>query len=433
MGLSDGVGLVDVGWSLVSSRSVFEHRAVVLGGGVEEVVAGLGAVASGAVVSGAVASGSGVGSVVVGSVASGVAAGGGRVVFVFPGQGWQWVGMGAALLDESEVFAESMAECGRALSEFVDWDLLEVVRGGAGGVSGVSDGLFGRVDVVQPVSWAVMVSLARLWMSVGVVPDAVVGHSQGEVAAAVVAGVLSVTDGARVVAVRSRVIGEVLAGGGAMVSVGLPVAVVQDRLLGWGGRLGVAAVNGPSLTVVSGDVDAAVGFVGECERDGVWVRRVAVDYASHSPRVEAVEGTLSRLLDGLCPGQGLVPFYSSVVGGVVDGTGLDGGYWYRNLRERVLFSDVVGRLVGDGFSGFVECSGHPVLAGGVLESVAVVDADVRPVVVGSLRRDDGGWGRFLTSVGEAFVGGMSVDWKCVFAGAGARLVDLPTYPFQRRH
>ncbi|MFG1905050.1 acyltransferase domain-containing protein, partial [Micromonospora carbonacea] len=376
----------------------------------EEVVAGLGAV-----VSGAVSSGSGVGSVVVGSVASGVAVGGGRVVFVFPGQGWQWVGMGAALLGESEVFAESMVECGRALSEFVDWDLLEVVRGG---VSGVGEGLFGRVDVVQPVSWAVMVSLARLWMSVGVVPDAVVGHSQGEVAAAVVAGVLSVADGARVVALRSRVIGEVLAGGGAMVSVGLPVAGVQERLTRWGGRLGVAAVNGPSLTVVSGDVDAAVGFVGECERDGVWVRRVVVDYASHSAHVEAVEGTLSGLLDGLCPGRGVVPFYSSVVGGVVDGVGLDGGYWYRNLRERVLFSDVVGRLVGDGFSGFVECSGHPVLVGGVLESVAVVDADVRPVVVGSLRRDDGGWGRFLTSAGEAFVGGMSVDWKSVFAGAG---------------
>ncbi|WP_431914452.1 acyltransferase domain-containing protein, partial [Micromonospora carbonacea] len=127
VGLSDGVGLVDVGWSLVSSRSVFEHRAVVFGGDVAEVVAGLDGV-----VSGAGSSGSGVGSVVVGSVASGVVAGGGRVVFVFPGQGWQWVGMGAALLDESGVFAESMVECGRALSGFVDWDLLEVVRGGAG-------------------------------------------------------------------------------------------------------------------------------------------------------------------------------------------------------------------------------------------------------------------------------------------------------------
>ncbi|WP_442930842.1 SDR family NAD(P)-dependent oxidoreductase [Micromonospora sp. NBC_00421] len=427
-GLADGgSGLVDVGWSLVSSRSVFEHRAVVFGGGVGEVVAGLDEVASGSVVAGSVVERPGSGSVVVGSVGSGVAVGGGRVVFVFPGQGWQWVGMGAVLLDESEVFAGSMVECGRALAGFVDWDLLEVVRGGAGG------GLWGRVDVVQPVSWAVMVSLARLWVSVGVVPDAVVGHSQGEVAAAVVAGVLSVVDGARVVALRSRVIGGVLVGGGAMVSVALAVAAVEGRLVGWHGRLGVAAVNGPSLTVVSGDVEAAEGFIADCERDGVWVRRVAVDYASHSAHVEAVEGELSRLLDGLSPQQGSVPFYSSLVGGLVDGHALDGGYWYRNLRERVLFADAVGRLVADGFSGFVECSGHPVLAGGVLESAAVVDAGVRPVVVGSLRRDDGGWGRFLTSVGEAFVGGMDVDWGGVFAGTNARLVDLPTYPFQRRH
>ncbi|WUI10509.1 SDR family NAD(P)-dependent oxidoreductase [Micromonospora sp. NBC_00421] len=441
-GAGSGAGLVDVGWSLVSSRSVFEHRAVVLGRDVAEVVAGLDVVASGVAVAGVVSGISGAGSsgsvsgsvsglvegsVVVGSVGSGVAVGGGRVVFVFPGQGWQWVGMGAVLLDESEVFAGSMVECGRALAGFVDWDLLEVVRGGAGG------GLWGRVDVVQPVSWAVMVSLARLWVSVGVVPDAVVGHSQGEVAAAVVAGVLSVVDGARVVALRSRVIGGVLVGGGAMVSVALAVAAVEGRLVGWHGRLGVAAVNGPSLTVVSGDVEAAEGFIADCERDGVWVRRVAVDYASHSAHVEAVEGELSRLLDGLSPQQGSVPFYSSLVGGLVDGHALDGGYWYRNLRERVLFADAVGRLVADGFSGFVECSGHPVLAGGVLESAAVVDAGVRPVVVGSLRRDDGGWGRFLTSVGEAFVGGMDVDWGGVFAGTNARLVDLPTYPFQRRH
>ncbi|MEV6803017.1 acyltransferase domain-containing protein, partial [Micromonospora rifamycinica] len=382
-----------------------------------EVVAGLDVVASGS--GGSVGVGSG-GSVVVGS-----GGGGGRVVFVFPGQGWHWVGVGAVLLGESGVFFESMVECGRALSGFVDWDLLEVVRGGGGG-------LWGRVDVVQPVCWAVMVSLARLWMSVGVVPDGVVGHSQGEVAAAVVAGVLSVVEGARVVAVRSRLIGEVLVGGGGMVSVGLGVGVVEERLVRWGGRLCVAAVNGPLLTVVSGDVGAVEGFVGECEREGVWVRRVAVDYASHSGLVEVLEERLVGLLGGLCPGRGWVPFYSSVVGGVVDGGVLDGGYWYRNLRERVLFSEVVEGLVGEGFSGFVECSGHPVLVGGVWDVVGGVEG-LRPVVVGSLVRGDGGWGRFLRSVGEAFVGGVGVDWGVVFAGSGARRVDLPTYPFQRRH
>ncbi|WFE23122.1 SDR family NAD(P)-dependent oxidoreductase [Solwaraspora sp. WMMD937] len=413
-GVLGGARLVDVGWSLVSTRSVFERRAVVFGADSVVVDRGLAAVASG--------------DFGVGGVVSGGSGGlsGGRVVFVFPGQGAQWVGMGARLMDESSVFAESMVECAGVLSEFVDWDLVEVVRGG-----GVD--VFGRVDVVQPVSWAVMVSLARLWRSVGVVPSAVVGHSQGEIAAAVVAGVLSLSDGARVVAERSRVIGRVLAGPGAMASVALPVAEVESRLVGFGGGLGVAAVNGPSGTVVSGDVGAVVDFVAWCEGEGVRARRIPVDYASHSVRVEAVEAELLEVLAGVVPRRGEVPFYSTVEAGVVDGVGLDGGYWYRNLRQRVLFGETVGRLVGDGFSGFVECSAHPVLVPGVEETVGVVGGGGPVVVVGSLRRDDGGLDRFLVSVAEAFVGGVDVDWGAVFAGVGGRVVDLPTYPFQRRH
>ncbi|ROO52181.1 tylactone synthase [Micromonospora sp. Llam0] len=413
-GVLGGARLVDVGWSLVSTRSVFERRAVVFGADSVVVDRGLAAVASGDV---------GVGGVVFRG--SGGLSGGG-VVFVFPGQGAQWVGMGARLMDESPVFAESMVECAGVLSEFVDWDLLEVVRGG-----GVD--LFGRVDVVQPVSWAVMVSLARLWRSVGVVPSAVVGHSQGEIAAAVVAGVLSLSDGARVVALRSRVIGRVLAGPGAMASVALPVAEVESRLVGFGGGLGVAAVNGPSGTVVSGDVGAVVDFVAWCEGEGVRARRIPVDYASHSVRVEVVEAELRGVLAGVVPRRAEVPFYSTVEAGVVDGAGLDGGYWYRNLRQRVLFGETVECLVGDGFTGFVECSAHPVLVSGVQEVVELVGGGVGGVVVGSLRRDDGGLDRFLVSVAEAFVGGVDVDWGAVFVGVGGRVVDLPTYPFQRRH
>ncbi|RBM09909.1 acyltransferase domain-containing protein, partial [Streptomyces sp. PT12] len=145
-----------------------------------------------------------------------------------PGQGWQWVGMGRELAGEFSVFADSLAECGEALGPWVGWDLYEALGEG---------GLLGRVDVVQPVLWAVMVSLARLWESFGVRPSAVVGHSQGEIAAAVVAGVLSVGEGARVAAVRSRVIAEGLAGRGGMVSVGLPVGEVEEWLERVGGGL----------------------------------------------------------------------------------------------------------------------------------------------------------------------------------------------------
>ncbi|MFD4983034.1 type I polyketide synthase, partial [Streptomyces sp. NPDC058383] len=218
--LADGAPRpLDTGFSLVAARAVFEHRAVVVPAGGADPVEALRAIAS----DGASA-----------VTARGVADVDGRTVFVFPGQGSQWVGMGARLLDESVVFAERIAECGAALGEFTDWSLVDVLRGVEGAPS------LERVDVVQPVSFAVMVSLAELWRSVGVVPGAVVGHSQGEIAAAVVAGGLSLRDGARVVALRSQVIGRVLAGGGGMLSVGLPVGEVEGRLGVWSGRVSVA-------------------------------------------------------------------------------------------------------------------------------------------------------------------------------------------------
>ncbi|MGC5411523.1 acyltransferase domain-containing protein, partial [Streptomyces sp. DT225] len=188
----------------------------------------------------------------------------GKTVFVFPGQGSQWVGMGVELLESSQVFAERMAQCEAALSPFVDWSLTGVLRSEAG-----QPGL-DRVDVVQPVLWAVMVSLAAVW-----------GHSQGEIAAAVVAGGLSLEDGARVAALRSRAI-VALAGRGGMVSVPLAAGEVRERLGRWDGRISVAAVNGPQTTVVSGDVDALDELFAVLEAENVRARRIEVDYASHS-------------------------------------------------------------------------------------------------------------------------------------------------------
>ncbi|MFG2213262.1 acyltransferase domain-containing protein, partial [Streptomyces sp. NPDC048638] len=307
-----GVDLGGVAAGLVSSRSVFEHRGVVVAGDRAGVLAGLGVLASGGVASG---------------VVSGVGVAGRRVVFVFPGQGSQWWGMAAGLWESSSVFAGVMERCEVALSPFVDWSLSAVVRGEVGAPG------FDRVDVVQPVLFAVMVSLAELWRSCGVEPAAVVGHSQGEIAAACVSGALSLEDAARVVALRSRALG-VLAGRGGMVSVALPVAEVEG-LLGVG--LSVAAVNGPASTVVSGDVDALEGFLARCEAGGVRARRVPVDYASHSVHVEEIRGELLELLGSVRPRKGGVPFYSSVTGGVVDGSELDAGYWLRNLRQTVDF------------------------------------------------------------------------------------------------
>ncbi|MEU0391170.1 acyltransferase domain-containing protein, partial [Streptomyces chartreusis] len=399
----------DVGWSLASARSVLEHRAVVLGAGGDrdELLAGLRALASDAP------------SV---SVVSGVAQAQARAVFVFPGQGSQWRGMAVGLLDSSPVFARSIEECERALAPFVDWSLSEVLRGG-----GAAAERWEQVDVLQPVLFAVMVSLAGVWRSMGVEPAAVLGHSQGEIAAACVAGGLSLGDAARVVALRSRALRR-LSGLGGMVSVAAGRAWVEQVVERWPGRVGVAAVNGPGSTVVSGDVPALEELLAWCEAEGVRARRVPVDYASHSVHVEQIREELLRELAVVEPVVSRVPFCSTVTGDWLSTEGLDAEYWVRNLRQPVEFETATRSLLAQGYGLFIECSPHPVLTPGVTETVAA--ADVPGVVVGSLRRDEGGMERFATSVAQAYVHGADVDWTALLPG-GQR-VELPTYAFQRR-
>ena len=440
VGGRSGLGVVDVGCAL-AGRVVLEDRVVVLGGGREELLGGLGVVAAG---------GSGVG------VVRGVAGGERGVVFVFPGQGAQWVGMAVELLDSSPVFAEQIGRCGEALAGLVGWSLEGVLRGGVG-----EPGLE-RLDVVQPVLWAVMVSLAGLWGACGVRPVAVVGHSQGEIAAACVAGGLSLEDGARLVVGRSRVLAG-LVGRGGIVSLALGVDELVGRLGGWG--VSLAAVNGPGSVTVAGEVGALEVVLEECAAEGVRARLVADTVASHSVFVESLREELLDVCVGIEPCSGGVPFYSTVTGGLLDMGELDGEYWYRNVREVVQFERATRALLGAGVGAFVEVSPHSVLTVGVQETVEAVggvvvaggapapapaaaaggaaaggvgaegvggtDSAVGVVVVGSLRRGEGGLGRFLRSVGELWVAGGGVDWGAVFGGSGGVRVGLPSYAFQR--
>ncbi|MPZ80822.1 MAG: SDR family NAD(P)-dependent oxidoreductase [Actinophytocola sp.] len=400
------VDLADVGFSLATTRGVLAHRAVVTGASRDELLAGLASLAAGEPATNIVQTTGGTD---------------GKVAFVFPGQGAQWAGMAAGLLDTAEVFAARMAECAQAVEEYVDWSLIDVVRGAPEAPS------LDRVDVVQPALWAMMVSLAALWRSYGVTPSAVVGHSQGEIAAAVVAGALSIEDGARVVTLRSQAL-KALSGLGGMVSVPLPVAEVQRLLLPWDGVLGVATVNGPSSVVVSGEVAALDELLAECERQEVRARRIPVDYASHSEQVERIRHQVLNALAPIRPRSGETPFYSTVSGQLIDTVELDGEYWYRSLRHTVEFEQTTRTLLVDGIRHFVEVSPHPVLAVGVRETVE--DAGVDATVVGSLRRDQGGLDRFVGSVAEAHARGVALDWAAVFPGAGR--IDLPTYAFQHR-
>ncbi|WP_449273547.1 type I polyketide synthase [Kitasatospora purpeofusca] len=394
--------------TLVAARAALEQRAVVVAADRADSAAALDAVARGEEAAG---------------VVSGRAEVGGRSVFVFPGQGSQWVGMGRRLLAESVVFAEALGEVGKALEPFVDWSLWDVVNQVPGSAS------LERVDVVQPVSFAVNVALARLWASLGVVPDAVVGHSQGEIAAAHVAGILSLEDAAAVVALRSQAIARGLAGRGGMVSLGLPLAEVTGTLPD---GVEVAAVNGPSSVVVAGDPGGLDILVAGFEEQGVRVRRIPVDYASHTAHVESIEAELAELLQSVKPRTAAVPFLSTVENRWLDGPELDAGYWYRNLRQSVRFAEAVGTLAGEGFRAFVEVSAHPVLAHAVVEALEEA-VEAPTVVTGTLRREDGGWDRVLLAAAELHVCGIPVDWSPAFPDAAPLPASgLPTYPFQHR-
>ncbi|WP_420492916.1 SDR family NAD(P)-dependent oxidoreductase [Kitasatospora camelliae] len=394
---------VDLGYSLVTTRSAFQHRAVVLGSRAEELAAGLEALAAGTETA---------------TVVEGTATGTARTVFVFPGQGAQWAGMAVELLDTETVFAARITECADALAEFTDWNLLDVLRGTEGAPG------YDRVDVVQPALWAVMVSLAALWRSYGVEPAAVIGHSQGEIAAATVAGALSLQDGARVVALRSKAI-TAIAGRGGMVSLPQSAEEAVATLAPWADRVSVAAVNGPSSVVVAGDADALDELLARCAADGVHARRIKVDYASHSAHVERIEAELLELLAPVAPRPAAVPFLSTVDGDWLDTTALDARYWYRNLRQTVRLHEAVTRLAELGHDLFVEISPHPVLTSALQDTLDGTPARA----VGSLRRDEGGSRRFLTSLAQAYTAGAAVDWARLFPGA--RRIDLPTYAFQR--
>ncbi|KJS61073.1 hypothetical protein VM95_17515, partial [Streptomyces rubellomurinus] len=403
------ISVLDIGFSSVTTRAQLEHRAVVVAPDRGALLSGLAALTAADPAA---------------NVLEG-RPGNGKAVFVFPGQGAQWVGMAVELLDSSPVFAESVAACGAALAEFVDWNLEDVLRGAEGAPS------YERVDVVQPALWAVMVSLAALWRSYGVEPSAVVGHSQGEIAAACVAGGLSLRDGARVVALRSRLVLDRLAGRGGMVSVALPVERAEELLQPYQGRISVAAVNGPATVVIAGEVAALDEMIAGCERDGIRARKVNVDYASHSAQVEAIEAELLEVLAPIAPVSGTIPFYSTATGGFIDTRTLDARYWYGNLRGRVGFEPALRAVIDTGVSFFVEVSPHPVLTMAVEETAQAHGAQDRVGVVGSLRREEGGLQRFATSLGAAHVNGVAVDWRAFFAASGAQQVQLPTYAFQR--
>ena len=398
----------EIAASLAGERTLFEHRAILLGQDRERMLEALDALGDGRSSR---------------DLVEGRAATTGSTVFVFPGQGTQWSGMAGDLLDRSPVFRRALEDCADALRPYTDWSLLDAVREGGRGE------LLDRVDVVQPALFAMMVSLTRLWESVGVVPDAVVGHSQGEIAAAHIAGALGLDDAARTTALRSRAL-TLLAGTGAMASVPLPSAQVARTIAASASGVTIAAVNGVAATVVAGEPAPVEALVDAYRAAGVKARLIPVDYASHSPHVEAIEDEITGALAGLTPHQSRIAFYSTVTAGPLDTTTLDAAYWYRNLRQVVRFEETTRRLVQDGYGLFVEASPHPVLTGAVQETTE--EAGAGAVTIGTLRRNQPAARRFLQSAAELHTQAADVDWSAVQCAVPSHEVAVPTYAFQRR-
>jgi acyl transferase domain-containing protein len=345
-----------------------------------------------------------------------------RIALVFPGQGGQWLGMARQLAAEEPAFRAALEECDQAIRALNGWSVIEELNADA------SRSRFDRIDVVQPTIFAVQVSLAALWRSWGIEPAAVVGHSMGEIAAAAVAGVLSIPDAARIICRRSALMRR-LSGAGAMGVVGLSYAETTEALRGYEHLLSVAASNSPRSTVVSGDPAALDALFATLEPREVFCRRVKVDVASHSPQMDAIAPELLEMLQGITPRKATIPMYSTVLGRIVDGTECGPEYWIANLRQPVLFASSVQQMFADGLGAMLEISPHPVLESAVIEA-ARAHAPSAPVVV-STRREQDERETMLAALGALYAAGCLPAWTGIVTKGAP--VSLPSYPWNRQY
>ncbi|MEU9360174.1 type I polyketide synthase [Streptomyces sp. NPDC048301] len=342
----------------------------------------------------------------------------GKVAFVLPGQGSQWADMGRRLYAESPVFAATVHRCAEALRPHVEWDLVAILSGAAG------EEWLTHNDQVQPTLWAMSIGIAELWRAAGVEPDVVIGHSQGEVTAATIAGHLTYEDGARIIALRSA-LAKRTAGRGRMLSVELDVEGARAALDGFEDTVQLAVNNGPSSCVLSGDTDSVLMLRELLEADGTYCRLVNVDYASHCHHMDELTDELIEVLAPIRPRKGAIPLMSTVVGHEVDGDRLDPAYWAANLRRPVMFADAMGKLLDAGVTHVVEISPHPVLRPAVEQLTATRQEPV--AVLPSLRRNEGSLLDFTQALARGYVNGLA-PFGALPARPGA---PVPAYPWQR--
>lgn len=394
--------VVDVGYSLVSTRSVFDHRVVVVGQTRDELLAGLAGVVAGRPEAG---------------VVCGVGKPAGKTAFVFAGQGSQWLGMGSELYAAYPVFAEALDAVVDELDRHLRYPLRDVIWGH-------DQDLLNTTEFAQPALFAVEVALYRLLMSWGVRPGLVLGHSVGELAAAHVAGALCLPDAAMLVAARGRLM-QALPAGGAMFAVQAREDEVAPML---GHDVSIAAVNGPASVVISGAHDAVSAIADRLRGQGRRVHRLAVSHAFHSALMEPMIAEFTAVAAELSVGLPTIPVISNVTGQLVADDFASADYWARHIRAVVRFGDSVRSAHCAGASRFIEVGP----GGGLTSLIEASLADAQIVSVPTLRKDRPEPVSVMTAAAQGFVSGMGLDWASVFSGYRPKRVELPTYAFQHQ-
>jgi acyl transferase domain-containing protein len=403
--------LASIAWSLATTRSVFEHRAVVLAQDRESAVQGLSALTTHT------------GTWVLPGVVSGVAASAGSTAVLFPGQGAQHPGMTRELSAAFPTFDTALDAACELFDEYLDRPLREVIFAGPGSAKAA---LLDQTAYTQPALFAVEVALFRLVESWGLTPDYLLGHSVGELVAAHVAGVLSLPDACALVAARGRLM-QALPDGGAMVSVRASASDVTPLL---SDRAGIAAVNGPASLVVSGDQDAVLELVEVLAARGVQTKRLRVSHAFHSPRMEPMLAQFHQVAQQVTYSPPTIPVVSNVTGLVAGAEQLcSPEYWVQQARATVRFCDGVRHLESAGVTRFLELGPDAALTALARDCLADPAA---VTLVPALRQDRSEVGTVTAAVAQLHVHGVPVDWAAFFVGWGVRRVELPTYAFQRQ-
>lgn len=343
------------------------------------------------------------------------------VAFVFTGMGPQWWGMGQSLLKQEPVFQKAVEEVDELFRQYAGWSLLEAMK------ADEESSRMAETEVAQPANFALQVGLAALFRSLGVEPDGIIGHSAGEVAAAYVAGMMSLDEAVKVIYHRSR-LQQKTTGQGKLVAVGLPLEEAQQAIAAWSDRISIAAVNGPSSVTLVGDLETLQEVTGPLEEKGTFCRYLNVKVPYHSHFMKPIREELLEVLHDLALQPAVLPLYSTVTGKLTEGPEMDAEYWWKNVREPVYFAKAIRALIEDQYEVFLEIGPHPTLGASIRECLAEAGRD--GVVVSSLKRFENEQELVFDALGELYAQGVPIDWERFFP-QGGRLVRLPNYPWQR--